>query len=328
MKNKKLLEQMINKYNLVNNQKITKEKLQQIATQEEILLKDLVFLLGCYKNIVYKSEKMWTKINLLKHSESNIDKVKLIKLDLKYLKEYGSKFYKYEEINSICKYYNLDINFFLKKLYYNKVSYFDNLEILKNNTKGIYIGEKTRLSKKFIKENYDILYKKIQSIAKYLAYSYGYYELKDDLLDIGLNSIIEFGNIEKNFSYNKEKVLNKMVCRTRYIMLNELLSKYRFMYNEDILISDSNLYMREKNNVYGWLENVIFKKEQVLLINELMRNLDSLICDRQNTFKLICKKMKIDKKKLYDIIKSIRIVLINNKKVRITKRNEVLIINE
>lgn len=87
--------------------------------------------------------------------------VNLIKIELKYLQQYGSRMYKKQKVNNICKKYRIGVDDFLTYIYNFKICYYENSYILSMNKYGIWIGESPTLSKEFIHENYTYLYKRI-----------------------------------------------------------------------------------------------------------------------------------------------------------------------
>lgn len=141
------------KYELENGQRITIKQLIEISENEKIDLKDLILILGCYKNAKYKTPESWTTIRM-NQEYTKRELVNLIKIELKYLQKYGSRMYKKQEVYNICEKYGIEIDDFLTYIYNFKICYYENSYILSMNKDGIWIGESPTLSKEFIHENY------------------------------------------------------------------------------------------------------------------------------------------------------------------------------
>lgn len=161
----KLRNKILKKYNLVEGEKITVGRLTEIAEEENIELQDLIFILGCYQNAKYKQTTAYATIRTINNYDER-KQVKLIKIDLKYLEEYGSRMYSKSEVIAICNEYNVELEDFLTYLYNYRICYYENSYILEMNKEGIWIGENIELSDKFINKNYEILSNRIDKLAK------------------------------------------------------------------------------------------------------------------------------------------------------------------
>ena len=126
---------ILKKYCLKNEQKITIKQLNQIAQNEKIEIKDLISILNCYKNAKYKNLESWTTIKKKKEYTKR-EIVNLIKIELKYLPQYGSRMYSKKEIENICKKYKISIDDFLTYVYKYKICYYENSYILSMNKDG------------------------------------------------------------------------------------------------------------------------------------------------------------------------------------------------
>ena len=108
-----LRDKIMSKYLLYDGEILKIQDIKDIIRCENINLRDLVYLLGLYKGVIYKENARYSRININKYSSIK-DSVKLILLDLKYLNEYGNKSYSKFEIINICNKYNVDFYDFLK----------------------------------------------------------------------------------------------------------------------------------------------------------------------------------------------------------------------
>lgn len=111
----KIREKIVRKYGLKYGEKIYRKTLQEISNKEFINLSDLIFILGCHYNILYKREYNLSRINLLKEYSSR-EKIKLLKMDLKYLEHFGCRMYSINEIIEICTIYKVSLDDFLTYL--------------------------------------------------------------------------------------------------------------------------------------------------------------------------------------------------------------------
>ena len=97
-----LRESIMCKYELYDGMILTINDIQNIALYEEISMKEIIYLLGVYRGIMYNENAKYSRININKHSSIK-DCVKMIVLDLKYLKEYSSRSYSHLEIKIYVK---------------------------------------------------------------------------------------------------------------------------------------------------------------------------------------------------------------------------------
>lgn len=328
MKESKLMKKILDKYHITDGQKISKYELENIANEEKIELKDLVFLLGCYRKIIYKTDEKWTKIKIYNRKISTRDVVNIIKLDLKYINEYGSRFYTKEEIIKICNEYNIDFHVFLTYIYKYKICYYGNIDILENNKQGLWIGERQNLSDKFIKENYTELKNSIEKIAENLVYKYDCRWLKEKIVDLAKEYMFNFGNIEKNYNYDINIVKRKILYKLRYIMLENIIDEYKYIYDDNLIYNLSNKEDALENSIDEWLRDVKLSTIKQILISEIREKLDYVIESRSFAFKNIYEKLGMKRNTFYMHIKEIQEILINNEKVRITRKGGVLLVNE
>ena len=87
----KLLYEIVKQYKLFNRMKITLVFLEKMSKERNILVKDLSYILGISKNSFYKLKRKSQKVtflNLDKELRTIKEKVRLIKIELKYLPEY------------------------------------------------------------------------------------------------------------------------------------------------------------------------------------------------------------------------------------------------
>lgn len=214
------------KYELENGQRITIKRLIEISENEKIDLKDLILILGCYKNAKYKTPESWTTIRM-NQEYTKRELVNLIKIELKYLQKYGSRMYKKQEVYNICEKYGIEIDDFLTYIYNFKICYYENSYILSMNKYGIWIGESPTLSKEFIHENYTYLYKRITKTVNQMQILYGSRVSKEEMIDIGMDYILKQGKIEKNLAFDKERLIGKLLFKARHQMLGAVIKSFK-----------------------------------------------------------------------------------------------------
>lgn len=244
---------ILKKYYLANGQKITIKQLKKVSKNEKIELKDLIVILNCYKNAKYKNLKSWTTIKI-KREYTKREIVNLIKIELKYLPQYGSRMYSKEEINNICRKYRISIDDFLTYIYKYKICYYENAYILSIDKDGMWIGENPKLSIRFLNDNYLKLYKKIEKIANKMLILYNPKISKDEMIDVGINYILEQGKIEKNLAFDNERIIGKLVYKAKYKMLEGVIKSFKESNLDDIMdfIGDYDK-IEQKSKIDSWL---------------------------------------------------------------------------
>ncbi len=328
-----ILSKVLNKYNLYDNRIITKRELEQIAANEKIELKDLVFMLGCYYKIIYKQENSWTRINLINKKINDKYKINMIKIDLKYIKCYGERYYTKQEIVKICDKYNVSIDTFLTYIYKFKFCYYNNVEILEKNKHGLWIGGNISVSTKFIRDNYQKINKLIKIQATVICNKYNCVHLKEDLIDASMKSVLSFGKIEKNYIYDNDLIIQKMLYRTRYIMIKYVIRNFKLVSKDSCDNIDGNYIMGldqsninlYKISIYEWLYNIKFNLLEKILLEEIIKMLDDVLENRMEAFKCISLKLNINTFKIYELLENISKILVISNKVRINKDGRAII---
>lgn len=328
-----ILSKILSKYNLYDNRIITKKELEQISNNEKIELRDLIFILGCYYKILYKQEKCWTRINLINKKITDKYKIDMIRMDLKYIKCYGTRYYTNQEIVKICGKYKVSVDTFLTYIYKFKFCYYSNIEVLEKNRYGLWIGENISVSPIFIRNNYEKISKLVKIQATVLCNKYNCAYLKQDLIDEAIKSILSFGKIEKNYTYDNDLIIHKMIYRTKYIMLKYIIKSFKLA---SINSNDSTeeKYVIEpeqfessllKSSIHEWLYNVKFNLLEKILIEEIIKELDLVIENRVDFFRNISSKLNINILNIYKLLDNISKILITNNKVRINRDGRVII---
>lgn len=328
MKKFEIRAQILKKYCLKNEQKITIKQLNQIAENEKIEIKDLILILNCCKNAKYKNLESWTTIkNKKEYTKREI--VNLIKIELKYLPQYGSRMYSQKEIENICKKYKISIDDFLTYVYKYKICYYENAYILSMNKDGIWIGENPKLSINFFNNNYLKLYKKIEKIANKMSILYNPKITKDEMIDIGINYILEQGKIEKNMAFDNERIIGKLVYKAKYKILAEVIKSFKESNIDDIMdfIADYDK-IEQKNKIDTWLCTIKWKKIERIIIDSIQVNIEEIIKNRKYGLHILAKRLNMEYKEIHQNIENIAEKLINGKKVKICRDGRVVIMNE
>lgn len=315
MKKTKLQKMLIQKHKLKDKQMITKESLEEISNEENIELKDLILILGCYNGILYKNPWQYTRLDF--SNQINIkNQVKLIKMDLKYLEDYGKRSYNKEEIENICQEYEITLENFLTYIYPRKICFYENMEIISNNSSGIWIGDAPCLSSYFLERNYKILNQKVIEIAKRLSRIYGTNN-EDELIDIGMNKILNLGNIERNLSFDEERIIGKLLYKARFCMIDYSIKNIVKIQNIDNTNMQYYEHYYEENNIEDWLYPISFNFKQRLIIQELIRNLYNEEETRWCILRKIYMKLKISRTSFFEELYKIKQLLLEFNKVKI-----------
>lgn len=328
MKKFEIRDKIIKKYYLTNGQKITIKQLKEIAENERIELKDLILILNCYKNAKYKKTESWTTIKIKKEYTKR-EIVNLVKIELKYLPQYGSRMYSKKEIKNICKKYKISIDDFLTYVYKYKICYYENAYILSMNKDGIWIGESPKLSIKFLNNNYWKLYKNIEKIANKMSILYNPKITKEEMIDIGINYILEQGKIEKNMAFDNERTIGKLIYKAKYKILEEVIKSFKETNLEDVmdLIGDYDK-IDQKNKIEKWLRLIEWRKIEKIIIDSIQMNIEEIMKNRKRGLNMLAKKLNIRYKQFYQNIDNIAEKLINGKKAKICRDGRVVIMNE
>lgn len=236
---------LTNKYNLFHRQKLNFTELKNIATNEKIELEDLykVFDISgasktkfrkginanCFITIysqnelnnfkddilqnnsklsleVYKQKYKLTSraINEIKNGHRSKSTLKL-DLDIKYI--YGDIFINKCNMQELMKMYCNDEEKLIKNISKTKKIYSAYKYAIENNKKGIYISQNTRISNKFINENYQKLNRYLEIKSNIKCNAYRCFDIKDDLKSEAYEKIIRLGGIyEKNIKNENMKM--------------------------------------------------------------------------------------------------------------------------
>ena len=136
--------------------RMTKKYIENICKEEKNSILDVGKMLGISKlklSNLMENKQLTAKVKDMNQKK----KVDRIAMDIKYLKENGERYYKQEEIDFFQVFYNVTIQDMLYYLSRGKTIYDTYIEALKNNPKGIWIGERARISNEYIEEQYDNL---------------------------------------------------------------------------------------------------------------------------------------------------------------------------
>lgn len=328
MEKSKMRENLKKRYKLENGQRIMLDALIKMSEVENIELKDLIFILGCYQNARYKGKNAWTTIGI-KQKYNVREIIKLIKLDLKYLPQYGDRMYKKAEIEEICQKYNVSLEDFLTYIYSYKICYYENSYILEMNEEGLWIGSKIPLSANFLEKYYELLCRKIEKIADSMINLYSPKISKEELIDEGINCVLDHGKTEKNLAFDESKIIGKLLFKARYKMLELVINSYNKINLDDVIefIKIEN-NMNQTNKIERWLYPIKLKRIEKLIIDTIQLNIESVIKNRTQGLNEINKKLNIECEKFYKNIEEIAQKLINQNKVRLCSDGKVVIINE
>lgn len=163
--------------------------------------------------------------------------VKLMKIDFKYMKKYGDRYYKIKELNKYCSERNITIDEFAKYYNNNFRHYKFNKMIIEKSECGFWISGKVKLSDEFINENYNELFYRCERLSNKMAYMLNCRNLKEDFVDIAISKIVEDGGvIVKTFCFDTNLTINILMAKARYAMFNYYIKekkKMLYFYNGD-----------------------------------------------------------------------------------------------
>lgn len=269
-------------------------------------------------------------------------KVKLLKIDLKYNEKYGERYYTKKELKKIAKSQKIEFEAMLLYLYHPNYYLFNKLA-LEKNSKGIWIGQNKEITYQFWKENIDRLKKISDQAATNICYMYGIKENQKELEEIAYDSITNSGFlIEKNFGFDKRLQNNLFRKKGKYAILNFYKYQNRVtsytQYEERFGVTEdkNRIFIDNTSNPEELIEqqsefnisNIPIYKHHQRIIYFMKKFEEIILTNREYGIKIIAKNMKIPINKLNKYIKEIQEILINNKMVKETYKNEIIQMNE
>lgn len=220
-----------NKYNNANLEdilkcgKINQESFERTRKNNQVKTYTLMRMLGIsrYEYNKMKKEKM-EYVKVLDIKKKYI--VDMIKIDLKYTKGYGSRYYSEDELTKICHSKGIKLDDFLK--YYNKniKHYRLNKLIVENNKNGLWIGESIVMPNEFFNVNEEYMRSRLNKVVDKYNIIFRWKQCKDDLVQEGIFGIQQKGgSIVNNFSFDFKLLFNILIVKAKYIMINYFKKK-------------------------------------------------------------------------------------------------------
>ena len=236
-------------------------------------------------------EKLMLK-DLLSQAEEKLRKEKYTEETIKDYKYVWNKFY------NMCELFN--------------VNYFD-----------------LNLAMNFLEKYYELLCRKIEKIADSMINLYSPKISKEELIDEGINCVLDHGKTEKNLAFDESKIIGKLLFKARYKMLKSVINSYNKINLDDVIefIKIEN-NMNQTNKIERWLYPIKLKRIEKLIIDTIQLNIESVIKNIAQGLNEINKKLNIEYEKFYKNIEEIAQKLINQNKVRLCSDGKVVIINE
>ena len=278
-----------------------------IKTTDSII-QDILSISGETFKKLMRDEIRRTRI-ILKETKLRMDD---LKMDIKY--EYGEGYYTSAELRKLCRIYKIEWEEFLKNIS-AKISRYPYIkQALKNNEKGLYIGEEHQLSKEFSRKNA----KRIQNICwsitkKYCYYSHLYSEREDIAQEAFLLILEKGGNIEKNFNYNEDLLFNLLASKVKYFVIGKRNIRYKEILTENI----EQYGIRVKtNNIDDINEDFMPALDsRIELIHQYImkifqENKDYIYHNRKSAYKIIAHKLQISIDRLKELIFEIKNVFL------------------
>ena len=318
MKTKKMKIDLMDEYEKreIEQKLIEKYKMQDYITKDEIIkikeeikatdtiIKDTFCISKEAYYRVINNETRKTRISL---KETKL-KVNFLKMDIKY--EYGEGFYSSAELRKLCRKYKIEFDNFLKNLSTNINRYPYMKQALKENPKGIYIGEEHRISAEFANK----YAQRIENLCKRITNKYCYLSYLDtektDISQEAITLILEKGgNIEKNFSYDEDLMFNLFASKVKYFVIGKRNKRYK-----EILLDGFEEYIG-KTDEYSFLDEELddsvycvdsrIKRIHQKVMKIFQDNNDYIYHNRKNAYKIISYKLKISIEKLEKVIQEI-----------------------
>lgn len=287
---------------------ITKEDIsdmkKEIKTTNRIIREVFCISAEAFYRIM-KGENRKARI-VLKNVNS---KMRNLKMDLKY--EYGERFYTSTELRKLCRSYKIDFDDFLKNISTNINRYPYMKQALKENKRGIYIGEEHGISKEFL-ENYanriENMCRKLTN--RYCYSSYLYNEKLDIAQEANLLILEKGGSIEKNFSYDIDLLFHLLASKVKYFVIGKRNERYK-----EILLDSFDSYAvnddeydifdeKKIDSVYAVDSRIKLIHQSVMKI--FQKNEDYIFYHRKNAYKIIANKLKISIERLEKVIQEIK----------------------
>ena len=326
----KLVQRVIKKYKLTNKKRVTLEFLERICLDEKIILSNLTFVLGISKVSYYNLKRNFQKTTFLNFSrELNKikEKVEFIKIELKYLTKYGSRYYNKNQIKYLCLKNKITVDNLLQYINPNPKHYKFNKLVLKNNKNGFWIGSVSNLTNEFIENNYEALNRICIRSAHKMCRQYNNYGQLDEFISVGWEKLIEKGGIiEKNFQFDKNLQLNILCVKVKYSIFNYYCKCCKEIYyeGENENIDRLKILTDNKNDPAKVLEAKLLNEEYTTNYN--MKGLNKKIIeiinenidmfengDRANALNFIAYNLGISLEKLeHSLVKMQNIILKNN----------------
>ena len=233
----------------------------------------------------------------------------ILKMDIKY--EYGEGYYTSAELRKLCRIYKIEWEEFLKNISANISRYSYIKQALKNNEKGLYIGEEHQLSKEFSRKNAKRIQNMCWSITKrYCYYSHLHSEREDIAQEAFLLILEKGGNVEKNFNYNEDLLFNLLASKVKYFVIGKRNIRYK-----EILIENIEQY-GITNNIDDINEDFMPALDsRIELIHQYImkifqENKDYIYHNRKSAYKIIAHKLQISIDRLKELIFEIKNVFL------------------
>lgn len=206
---------------LKEDEKINRIKFKTIQNELDIPNNcTLMKLLGItrYKyNKMMKNEEYET--NTIDVEAKHI--VNLMKIDFKYIKKYGNRYYTINELSKYCKERRITIIQFARYYNNNFKHYKFNKMIIEKSKKGFWIGNEAKLTDEFANENFSIIENRCMKIANKMAYLLQCKNIKDEFYDIAIYKIVKDGGvIVKTFYFDMKLMFNILMVKAKYAIFN------------------------------------------------------------------------------------------------------------
>ncbi len=281
-------------YNIKNNIKTTDSIIKDILSIPRETFKKLM-----------RDEITRTRI-ILKETKLRMD---ILKMDIKY--EYGEGYYTSAELRKLCRIYKIEWEEFLKNISANISRYPYIKQALKNNEKGLYIGEEHQLSKEFSRKNAKRIQNMCWSITKrYCYYSHLHSEREDIAQEAFLLILEKGGNVEKNFNYNEDLLFNLLASKVKYFVIGKRNIRYKEILTENIEQYGITNNIDDINEDFMPALDSRIELIHQYIMKIFQENKDYIYHNRKSAYKIIAHKLQISIDRLKELIFEIKNVFL------------------
>lgn len=211
---------------ILKSERIDQKSFEQVRENNQVKTYTLMRLLGISAHQYTKMKrKQLESVRILDIKKKHM--VDMIKIDLKYLDGYGSRFYSKEELTEICHAKRIELDDFLKYFNKNIKHYKFNKMIIQKNKNGFWIGETIIMPKEFFDTNEEYMRHRLGRVVDKYNILFSWKPYKEDLIQDGIFELQQkCCSIVNNFSFDIKLLFNILMVKAKYIMLKVFRKNY------------------------------------------------------------------------------------------------------